>query len=1047
MSPTRLTRRIASLLAAVCSLAMAQAAAAQGTIIGRLTTQGSNEPVAEGRVIVVGTSLFTTTNADGRYTIRNVPSGLQQVRVMRVGYAEQKKSVEITTGQTSTLDFQLATVAIKLAEVVTTATGTERTVTQGNSIAQIDAAELTKTKPITSIGDLLTARAPGVQVMPNNMTGASVRVRIRGTSSLSLSNDPIYIIDGVRMTSDNGSQSIGIGGTTFSRVGDINPQDIENIEVVKGPSAATLYGTDAANGVIVITTKRGRAGKARWNVFAENGIVTDRNTYPTAYTLFGHTPAAPTVSKQCFLSQIASGACVKDSLLSFNLWEDPQTTPLGTGQRQQYGLSTSGGSEAVQYFVSGGYEKELGVYTIPEFDRQRLDSMGVNVLPEWIRPNALEKQNVRVNLTTALSPSFDMQTSAGFIHSNQRLPQTDNNTTGLASSAYGGPGYRNNGLGSLGFPKNGYRAFTPGDIFQETFNQQINRFIGGVNANWRPFSWMANRANVGVDYTNRVDTDLCRRSNCSDFGTSRLGFSTDNRTNVRNFSFDVASSGTFQPTTTLNSKTTLGAQYVNYAFDRNGASGEQLAPGTVTPADGAIQSVSAATSYTKTLGIFLEEALAFRDRLFLTGAFRTDQNSAFGTNFQQVFYPKLSASYVISDEEFFPKIPMLDQLRLRATYGAAGTQPGPNDALRYFSAAQVNADRADVNGIILSAVGNPNLKPERATEFEGGFDAKMLDQRVNLELTYYSKLTKDALIDAIVAPSAGAANTVKENIGSVKNAGAELAVNTQIVQRQKFGFDLTISAASNDNKLVSLGPVPPQINTTWRAVAGYPLFGFWAQPILGWDDKNGDGILVHSSDPTKNEVFVGDSAIFRGYSSPRYLASFQPGIDLFNRRIRLTSLFDYKGGYKWYNNTERIRCVSRQNCLGLMGADVVNGKLVPRASFEDQAMVVATRDDPAATLDGFFQPASFVRWREFSATWNLPESWSGRYLRSRSASFNFAARNLHLWTKYRGIDPEIDRLAGSAPPTTGSTGANAPGEEFQTLGIPSYFIFRLNIGF
>jgi hypothetical protein len=280
---------------------------------------------------------------------------------------------------------------------------------------------------------------------------------------------------------------------------------------------------------------------------------------------------------------------------------------------------------------------------------------------------------------------------------------------------------------------------------------------------------------------------------------------------------------------------------------------------------------------------------------------------------------------------------------------------------------------------------------------------------------------------------------VKENIGSVKNAGVEIGLNSQLADTRSFAFDLAVSGSINDNKLVSLGPVPPQINTTWRAVAGYPLFGFWAQPILGWKDKNGDGILVHSDDPALNEVFVGDSAIFRGYSSPRYLTSLQPGIDLFGRRLRLTSLFDYKGGYKWYNNTERIRCVSRQNCNGLMNADVVNHQLRPRASFEEQAMVVATRDDPSKTLDGFFQPASFIRWREFTATWNLPESWAGRYLRSRTASLNFAARNLHRWTNYRGIDPEIDRLAGDSP--------NAPGEEFQTLGIPTYYTLRLNISF
>jgi TonB-linked SusC/RagA family outer membrane protein len=1007
-------------LAVALAVLGASPAMAQGILAGRLVTQGSNEPVPEARVIVIGTSLFASTNADGRYTIRNVPAGTQTVRVLRVGYVEQKKSAAIVNGQTTTLDFQLSTAAIKLAEVVTTATGTERTVTQGNSIAQIDAADLTKTKPITSIGDLLTARAPGVQVMPNNMTGASVRVRIRGTSSLSLSNDPIYIIDGVRMTSDNGSSSIGIGGTTFSRVGDINPQDIENIEIVKGPSAATLYGTDAANGVIVITTKRGRVGKARWNVFAENGVVKDRNTYPTAYTLFGHAPATPTVSKQCFLSQVAAGACVQDSLLSFNLWEDPETTPLGTGQRQQYGVSTSGGSDAMTYFVSGGYEKELGVYTIPEFDRQRLDSLGVDVLQEWLRPNALEKQNIRVNLTSAVSPTLDLQTSAGFIHSNQRLPQTDNNTTGLASSAYGGPGYRNNGLGSLGFPKNGYRAFTPGDIFQETVNQQINRFIGGANANWRPFSWMANRANVGVDYTSRVDTDLCRRGNCSDFGTSRLGFAIDNRTNIRNFSFDVASSGTFQPMATLNSKTTLGAQYVNYDFDRNGARGDNLAPGTVTPAGGAIPGVSASTAYTKTLGVFLEEALAFRDRLFITGAFRTDQNSAFGTNFQHVFYPKLSASYVISDEDFFPKIPALDQLRLRATYGAAGTQPGPNDALRYFAPAQVTADRADVNGVVLSSVGNADLKPERATEFEGGFDAKMLNQRLNLELTYYSKLTKDALISRVLPPSAGVSSSRFENLGSVKNAGVEGQLTAQLTDTRRFGWDATFSASANSNKLVNLGPVPPIVGTLIQERAGYPLFGWWSRPITGYADANNDGLL------SVDEVTVGDTAVFLGYSAPRYEMSLNNGFDFFNRTLRISTLFDYKGGYLGDNDTDRIRCQNRLNC---------REESDPSASLEHQARVVALRDNAARTQAGFIEDGSFVRFRELSVTYAAPDRMASRIFRSQSASLTFAARNLHVWTKYSGVDPEASYGSDNVP------------NDFQTAPPPSYFTLRLNLGF
>ncbi|MEO6526716.1 MAG: SusC/RagA family TonB-linked outer membrane protein [Gemmatimonadaceae bacterium] len=1010
------------LVAGACVVLLASSAEAQGTIAGRVVSSGIPEPIPEARVVVVGKSLIATTNGDGRYQLRNVPAGTVDVRILRVGYGEQKRSVTVVSGQTATLDFTLTPVSVRLAEVVTTATGSARRLELGNSIAQVDAAELTRTRPVETIGDLLTARSPGIQVLPNNMTGGSVRVRIRGQSSLSLSNDPIYVIDGVRMTSDNGSQSIGIGGTTFSRVGDINPQDIENLEIVKGPSAATLYGTDAANGVIVITTKRGRAGKARWNAFVENGIIKDRNTYPSAYTLFGTT--ATGTRRQCFLNEVGRGVCSSDSLLSFNLWQDPNTTPLGTGQRQQYGLSSSGGAEALTYFASGSYEKESGVYTIPTFDRTRLDSAGVGLRSESIRPNGLEKQNVRLNLSSAVSPKLDLQMSTSYIHTNQRLPQTDNNTTGLASSAYGGPGYADNGSGkhgeAVGIVKYGYRAFTPGDIFQETFNQQINRFIGSLNGNWRPTAWMANRANIGVDYTSRTETDLCRRGSCADFGTNRLGFSTDNRTNIRNFSVDLASAGSFQPFPVLNAKTTIGAQYVNYDFDRNGASGANLPPGAVTPSSGAIPTVTNASTYTKTLGIFAEEALAYRDRLFVTAALRTDQNSAFGTNFQQVYYPKLSGSWVVSDESFFPTLPALDQLRLRATYGAAGTQPGPNDASRFFSAVSTNIDRTDVGGVVIGQTGNPGLKPERATEFEGGLDAKLLGSRVNLELTYYSKLTKDALISRILPPSAGVSNTRFENLGSVKNAGVEALLNAQLVDGRRFAWDVTFAASSNANKLVDKGAVPNIIGTLIQQRAGYPLNGWWSKPIKSFNDANGDGIL------TVDEVVVGDTAEYLGYSNPRHELTMDNGFDFLNRQFRINTLFDYKGGFKGDNDTQRIRCQNRLNC---------REEADKSAPLEHQARVIALRDNAARTQAGFIEDGSFFRFRELSVTYAPASNTAARFFRAEAASLTFAARNLHVWTNYSGIDPESSYGSLDVP------------NDFQTAPPPTYFTLRLNLTF
>ncbi len=198
---------------------------------------------------------------------------------------------------------------------------------------------------------------------------------------------------------------------------------------------------------------------------------------------------------------------------------------------------------------------------------------------------------------------------------------------------------------------------------------------------------------------------------------------------------------------------------------------------------------------------------------------------------------------------------------------------------------------------------------------------------------------------------------------------------------------------------------------------------------MGWEDKNHDGILTYNADAALNEVFVGDSAIFRGYSSPRYTLTATPGLELANRKLRIQALFDYRGGNLYYNNTERIRCVSRQNCNGLMNPD---------ASFAEQAMVVATRDHPSKTLDGFFQPGSFVKLREVSATFTAPESFVSRLRGARSLSLTASARNVKTWTNYRGVDPETD--------FTASETSNTP-QDFQTVGPPSYFIFRLNVGF
>jgi TonB-linked SusC/RagA family outer membrane protein len=1038
-------------------LATATVARAQGTLSGTVTGAASGAPLQEARVFVVGTSLFASTGLDGKYKLLKVPAGTAELRVIHVGYQEQKKSVRILDGQTATLDFAMPTSVIQLDEVVTTATGDQRRAEIGNAVDNISISKLTETAPVRTISDVLNARSPGVFVQEGTQTGSGQRIRVRGISSVSLSNEPIFIVDGIRMSSNNGSTTFGNGGNDFSRLGDISPEDIENIEIVKGPSAATLYGTDAANGVVMITTKKGRGGAPRWTVYGEGGMLDDRNWYADNYTLAGMNPTTKSklvLSGQCNLVMVSLGTCVKsdgthgyDSLRVYTPIKDPSVTPLGYGYRNAGGVQVSGGGEQVRYFLSGGRDDETGVFQLDPYEKNRFDSLGVALHSWQRRPNSRLLNSFRANISAAVTPQFDADVNFGYNTVAALTSNESNNTVGIGSQAFGGPGYRNNGLVSgLSDSLVGYRAGTPGLIWQELLQQNVNRMIGSANLNWRPSSWLQTRANFGSDLTDRNDTRLHMNGEGWPLtATYRDGFAGNGRTNITNLSADLGATANYNPSRFkwLALKTTVGTQYNNSRLDQNEADGTTLPPGATTAGQGSTPGSNEAFTIQKTWGMFVEESGAVRDRLFLTAAVRSDQNSAFGTKFQRVFYPKASLSWQISDEDFFPHggfFSEVNSLHLRLARGASGVQPGPNDALQTFSAGSASIRLTDAPTETYNQIGNDSLRPERSTEWETGFDSRLFGNRVQFEMTYYSKLTKDALISAIIAPSLGSgATSQRANLGSVKNAGWEVTLGGQLIDRRQLGVDFHIGTSLNANKVVSLGPTPPQIGVTNWIVAGYPIRGIWAQPITGWNDKNGDGILTVDEvtveadslfgpvDPvTGKRVFIGPG-LFRGYAEPRYLTTFNSGIDLFNRHLRITNLFDWRGGNTYYNQTERIRC-TRPNCNGLFN---------PNASFQEQAMVVAAIYSPLKSLDGYYQPGAFVKWREATATLTLPHAFAER-ARARDANLVFSARNIHLWTKYRGTDPESD--------FTATGGGDAP-SEFQTFGQPTLFQFRLNLIF
>ncbi len=1027
---------LAGLLILSAPLARAQQSVG-GTLAVKVTDAASTRPIEAARVYLVGTSIASATGPDGKLTLRGIPAGEQTVRVLRVGYSEQTKKITVAVGQTLNLDIAMTVAAINLQPVVTTATGEQRRVEIGNATANIDAAKVLEVAPVGSLSDLLNSRAPGVTVTTGSQTGVGSRIRVRGMNSVSLSNEPIWIIDGIRMTSNRADFSTvtGSGGTTggnnASRTGDLNPDEIENIEIVKGPSAATLYGTDAANGVILVTTKKGRAGAARWSITGEGGSVRDRNFYPTAYTAWGKRPGETVSSRGfCNLQRVGTGECSADSSSALNIFSQPDLTPLANGDRQKLGVQVSGGNEALRYFLSMEEEKEVGVMSLPQFERRRADSLGLPVR-EWTdRPNALDRKSLRMNLNASINPKLDVALTTNFINLGQRYSLESNATAGLGSQVFGGPGTTDNGtISTVGTPLMGYRAWTPYYTWSERTGQNINRFIWSTQANWRPLSWLTNRITAGNDWTGRVDENLLYRGEGPPLtATTRLGSRGLNSVNINNLSVDAGSTAQYNLFTKFSLKTTVGAQYVGFRSLGAQTGSTQLAPGSQNVGSGTALVVAEGTTIQRTFGVFVEQAVAFRDRLFLTAAVRSDQNSAFGTNFQSILYPKASMSYMISDEDWWKAPSFVNSVRLRYAYGQSGVQPGPNDAQRFYNASTTSIANVDQPTVTQAALGNPDLKPERSAEQETGFEVQMFNQRLSLDATYYSKITQDALISAILPPSYGSVTSQLRNIGAVKNAGMELSITAQPVQHKFVAWEVNLAGSINANKVVSLGTTPPQIGVTSNTVAGYPISGLWARPINGWQDKNGDGLLTYWADATKNEVFVGDSSIFRGYATPPYQATLSNGLEFLNRRLRLNTMLDYRGGNRWYNNTERIRC-TRPNCAGRMDL---------KSAFVDQAANIAANEHAARTLDGFLQPGAFVRLREASLQYTFSNELASKLIKARSLSVVLSGRNLKLWTKYRGTDPESG---------FNTTGAGDAPQEFQTIGPASYYVFRVNVGY
>ncbi|MGQ0642073.1 MAG: TonB-dependent receptor plug domain-containing protein, partial [Gemmatimonadaceae bacterium] len=429
-----LVRAIGAALLACAFPSTTSAQNSTGRISGRVTDRETGAPVDAAQIIVDGTTIAATSSANGSVTIARIGARTYHLRAVRLGYQSALLTVKVVAGATATADFILIRTPYQLESVVTTATGRQLTRALGHAITRLDVRDLVKEQPITNLQDVLNGRVAGVTMMASNGTvGGGARVRIRGMNSLSLSNDPLIIVDGIRI--EESSPALGgtlyIGGGRPNFMNNLNPEEIESIEIAKGPAAATLYGTQAANGVIVITTKRGRSGPPKWHTYAEGGLARDPADYPSIYYSAGRMPNG--ASRNCLQWMIDLKFCSLEQTYIRNLLEDPETTPIGTGKRQQYGAQVSGGNESVRYFISGDWENELGLLRMPNAERDSLlRERSVDHLPRRQEiPNQLTKTNLRSNLGITLSHMAELNLSSGYGHAYNLLPQTGDNLTSV----------------------------------------------------------------------------------------------------------------------------------------------------------------------------------------------------------------------------------------------------------------------------------------------------------------------------------------------------------------------------------------------------------------------------------------------------------------------------------------------------------------------------------------------------------------------------------------------------------------------------------------
>ena len=888
------------------------AAQATGTVTGVVTNAISTEAIAGAQISIPGTGVGTLANNVGRFVLLNVPAGIQAIRAEFIGFATLTQEVTVPAGGSVVLNFALRNEAISLEGVVVTGTaGSARRREIGNSVAQINSAQI-EAAPITDAADILMGRATGVTVMMNSgQVGVGSTVRLRGNNSVSQGNNPLIYVDGIRVR-EGGSTYQDEAGQSTSALGDINPDDIERIEVIKGAAASTLYGTEAAGGVIQIFTKRGAGGSAAWSMGLDYG-----------FNSMGHI-ASPDIKNGLWLNDCTDVVPAESPFNGDPEWFNSTACPNGdwldNGFIQKYNLSVRGGSETSNYFLSGSWGDERGV----------IDQAGYEGIDE-----GQTSWSMRGNFGFTPREDLTIRFNNAFIHKDTDWIADGDNAEGFLLNVMRA------GQGNTPNNENGL-------IFGMKLKTLTDHFTTGVNVVYTPMEGMTHRFNGGMDW---AQNDY-QEEHPYEYWRLPLGDREVDQYVTRKLTFDYAGSWDMGFGQDISSQTSWGGQlYDDFIFRLNGFGYDFSGPGDKELDSGARTEAFETRRNITNGGFFLQEMLGFRDKVFLTAGLRVDGHSAFGKDFGWAPYPKVALAYTISDEGFWPE--SFGAMKLRTAYGESGKAPGAFDATRTWDA--VSGDDGQP-GVTPDNLGNDELGPERTREFEIGLDGSILDGRVTYEYSYYNQKTTDALIGVQQIPSGGFVGTQLENVGEIDNWGHELGVNLNALNRDNWVWDLGVNVSTNHSEVVDLGGLT-SIYIGWRneAVPGKSLPEFCDNYV-----QNPDAV---------GEVPVNEKECL-GPTYPTHTYGINSSLTFF-KRFTFDVLGEGQGGHflsaaVLYQNTRRYR---NPLCFD------IQAKIQAGDTGDLTAKDRALCDRAYTTYGNWVQAADFFKIRSASLSFRVPEGW------------------------------------------------------------------------